>query len=83
MGRTHFTGPVAVQDETGKFVDLTANPKQGAIADIADNTGGVADGTLVDVGAAFDQATLNNNFAELAAKVNAILSALRSANIIG
>jgi len=34
MARTHFSGPVAVKDETGKYVDLTANPKQPDIPDI-------------------------------------------------
>jgi len=34
MGRTHFSGPVAVKDEHGKWVDLTANPKQPDIPDI-------------------------------------------------
>lgn len=39
---------------------------------------GTADGTLDDVGGAFNQATLNNNFKELSAKLNAVLQALRS-----
>lgn len=37
---------------------------------------GTADNTVADVGAAFSQATLNNNFADLAAKINAIIDAL-------
>lgn len=47
----------------------------GAEAELTDSTGGTADGTLADVGAAFSQATLNNNFADLAAKVNYLLRA--------
>ena len=43
---------------------------------------GTADGTIVDVGGAFNQATLNDNLKELSAKVNAILVALRAAGII-
>jgi hypothetical protein len=43
---------------------------------------GTADGTVADVGGAFSQGTLNDNFKELSAKVNAILQALRDANII-
>lgn len=53
-----------------------------AVADITDSTGGTADGTLADVTASFNQAILNNNFADLAAKLNALLAELRTANVI-
>jgi hypothetical protein len=43
---------------------------------------GTADNTVADVGAAFSQATLNNNFQDLATKVNAILAVLRAAGIV-
>jgi ABC-type amino acid transport substrate-binding protein len=43
---------------------------------------GTADGTVADVGAAFSQATLNDNFKELATKVNAILAALRASGVL-
>lgn len=43
---------------------------------------GTADGTVADVGGAFSQTTLNNNFQDLATKVNAILVELRKAGII-
>lgn len=56
--------------------------KQATIANLTDSTTGVADGTVADVGAAFSQVTLNNNFADLAQKVNAILTALRNAGVI-
>ena len=52
-----------------------------AIADLTHSVG-TADGTIADVGAAFNQATLNDNLKELSTKVNAILAALREANII-
>lgn len=42
---------------------------------------GTADGTLDDVGGAFNQTTLNNNFKELSGKVNAILGALDAVGI--
>ena len=45
----------------------------GLVAELTDSTTGTADGTLADVGASFSQATLNNNFADLAAKLNAVL----------
>ena len=56
--------------------------QQAAIADVTDSTGGTADGTLADVGATYTQATLNNNFADLAEKVNEILAALRAHGLI-
>jgi len=45
----------------------------GAEAELTDSSTGTADGTVADVGASFSQATLNNNFADLAAKVNYLL----------
>ncbi len=51
------------------------------IAYVVDNTGGAADGTLQVIGAVYSQAEVRNNFADLAAKVNAILAALRTAGI--
>lgn len=44
---------------------------------LTDSTGGTADGTLADVGGAFNQATLNNNFADCAAKINAVNDSVR------
>ncbi len=52
-----------------------------AIADLA-MTVGTADNTLADVGASFNQTTLNNNMRDLGEKVNAILAALRAAGIV-
>jgi predicted flavoprotein YhiN len=43
---------------------------------------GTPDNTVVDVGGGFVQATLNNNFADLAAKINAILTALEAAGLL-
>lgn len=43
---------------------------------------GTADGTVDDVGASFNQTTLNNNFKELSAKLNAILVELRKAGVV-
>lgn len=48
----------------------------GGVAELVDSTTGTADGTLADVGAAFSQTTLNNNFADLAAKVNYLIRRL-------
>lgn len=49
---------------------------------LTDSTGGTANGTLVDVGAVYNQATLNDNFADLAAKVTALRNAMRTAGLM-
>lgn len=45
-------------------------------------TSGSTDDTIADVGGTYNQTVLNNNFRDLAAKVNAILAALRANGII-
>lgn len=62
---------------------ITANGTQAAaINNLTDSTTGTANDTVTDVSGAFVQATLNNNFADLTAKINLILAALRGAGII-
>jgi len=55
---------------------------QPAIASLTDNTTGTADDTLADPGASYTAATMRNDLADLAAKINSILAALRSAGIV-
>jgi sulfite reductase alpha subunit-like flavoprotein len=55
---------------------------QTTIAALTDSSTGTADGTIADVGASFNQATLNNNFADVAAKINAIRTALVGSGLI-
>lgn len=43
---------------------------------------GTADGTVADVTGSFSQTVLNNNFQDVATKVNAILAGLRTAGIV-
>jgi hypothetical protein len=67
-------------------------PNQAAstnLSGLTDNTGGTPAAQLVDVGAAFSQANLNNNFASLYAKVaaletenNALLTKLKNAGLM-
>jgi hypothetical protein len=52
----------------------------GPIANVGATVG--TPGTVADVGAAFTQATLNNNFRTLSDKIDAILQALRDAGKI-
>ena len=42
---------------------------------------GTANNTVTDVGSSFDQATLNDNFKDLAAKINEILVVLAARGI--
>lgn len=56
--------------------------REAAIASLTDNSGGTANDTLVAISAAYVQAEVQDNFADLAAKVNAILVALRNHGII-
>lgn len=53
-----------------------------AVTALTDSTTGTADNTLADVGGSFSQATLNNNFADLAAKVNALLAILTGRSVV-
>ena len=62
---------------TGKGV-IAFEVQKGAEAELTDSTTGTADATVADVGAAFSQATLNNNFADVVAKVNYLLRRLGS-----
>jgi len=67
--------------ETGGV--FKANGTQAAaVASLTDNSGGTANDTVEDVPAAYNEAALANNFADLTAKINAILSALRGAGVI-
>lgn len=56
-------------------------PQGVAVADLVASVG-TADGTLADVGGAFNQTTLNNNFRDLSDKVNALLAAMRTAGLL-
>lgn len=53
-----------------------------AITSLTDNSGGTANNTLQVISATPTQAEIANNDADLAAKVNEILAALRTAGII-
>jgi hypothetical protein len=48
-----------------------------AVAPVVDNSTGTASNTLVDVGSTFSQAQIDANFATLAAKVNALIAAMK------
>lgn len=68
------------------YANPTAGARRGDYAEVAITSltaaSGTADNTIADVGATFNQATLNNNFQDLATKLNALLAECRKAGII-
>jgi len=74
----------SINIESGGTI-TAAGTQASAIVSLTDSTGGTANDTMVAIGATNSgdvSANINNNFADLAAKVNAILAALRGAGII-
>lgn len=71
-----------VADQFDNFAQVAAMAKAAVVVALTDSTTGTANDTVSDVGGAFNQATLNNNFADLAAKINAILTALKNAGLM-
>lgn len=61
-------------------MSITRYPAPAAtVVALTDSSGGTANSTLVDVGLVFTQANINDNFADLTAKVNTIIAALKAA----
>jgi len=69
-----------VRTSTGGFAQVEHGD---IVPDLVDNSGGTADGTVQAVAGTGADATINNNFADLVAKVNAILAELRQFGIVG
>jgi hypothetical protein len=59
------------------FFGATPATQAPALSLLSDTTTGVASSTVVDVGPAFSQSQVDNNFAALTAKVNALIAALK------
>ena len=72
--------------ETTKLADKNGVGQIGtqgaAIADITDGTLGTASDALAEITASYVEATIANSFATNAAKINAILAALRAQGLI-
>lgn len=60
----------------GFFGTAPATPAA-ALTLLVDNSTGTASNTIADAGAAFSQSQIDNNFATLSAKVNALIAALK------
>lgn len=79
-GSTSPLLPVAVVDPVNRLLGFFgSDPASQApkLSPVTAASGSVAGDALVDVGASFAQSTLNNNFATLAAKVDALIAALQ------
>jgi len=68
-----------VRTSNGGFAEVEHGD---AVPSLVDNSGGAADGVVEAVAGSGADAAINRNFAELAAKVNAILAELRECGII-
>lgn len=73
MADTHFSGPV---HSAGGFVGDLTSDSIAAITTLTDSSGGTANDTIAAISGSGADADINNNFADLAAKINAILAAL-------
>lgn len=69
-----------VNMETGSI--MKANGTQASALAVLSISVGTADDTLADVGGAFNQTTLNDNFADVGTKINAIINALKGVGIL-
>lgn len=59
------------------FFGATPSTQAPALTPLTASAGGTASDSLADVGTSFSQSTLNNNFASLTAKVDALIAALK------
>ncbi len=78
--------PLMVADPAARLIGFfgSAPASQApALTPLAPGSPGVAADSLLDVGASFSQAVLNNNFASLAAKVDALIAALKRHGLMG
>ena len=59
------------------FFGATPATQAASVAPLVDNSTGTAGSSIVDVGPTHSQSTLDNNFATLAAKVNALIATMK------
>jgi hypothetical protein len=65
------------------FFGATPASQAPALTPLASSPAAIASDTLADVGGQFSQPVLNNNFASLAAKVDALIAALKRHGLMG
>ncbi len=83
-----FTLTQSTNSHVGKVVRFVAtgtvivsydadNPPPGLLTELTDSSGGTANDTLADLEATYTEATVANNIADLAAKINAIIRQMK------
>lgn len=77
------TGAALRIDNDIGFYGTAPVPQAAAIVLLTDSTGGTANNTLAAVSGSGDDATINDNFADLGAKVNAIIGVINTATGVG
>ena len=78
--------PLVVADSADRmigFFGTTPASQAPALTSLTSNSPGIASDSLSDVGTTFSQSILNNNFASLAAKVDALIAALKRHGLMG
>jgi hypothetical protein len=78
--------PLVVADSVNRligFFGATPSSQAPSLTPLASSSSGVASDTLGDVGTSFSQTVLNNNFASLVAKVDALIAALKRHGLMG
>lgn len=77
-----FNVPRLLVDSEVGFFATTPVTQQAAIAALTDNSGGTPSDTLADVPGSYTEATLANQIATLAAKINALRATLRAYGLL-
>ena len=78
--------PLVVADSINRligFFGATPASQAAALNPLALNSTGVASDAVADVGTSFSQSVLNNNFASLVVKVDALIAALKRHGLMG
>ena len=77
--------PLVAADSVNRLIGFfgTVPASQAPALNPLSGSPGTASDTLADVGGSFSQAVLNNNFASLSAKVDAVIAALKRHGLMG
>lgn len=78
FGELSMVPPLAKEVATQVNGVGAAKPQIAALVALTDSSGGTPSNTIVDVPAAYTEATLANQLSSLTAKVNAIIAALKA-----
>jgi hypothetical protein len=79
---TLVVGKLAHEGSLLGFYDQTPTSQAADMGALTDSTGGAVDGTLVAISGTGDDANINNNYADLINRVNAIRTCLRNLGLM-